>query len=84
MGRESGLESCEVEWRLRREVLAVGFSGLGSGRSSVDGVASGQIVGVGSSKIVLRRLVWMEEGLCELGFRVGVLTSESGPVSSSR
>ena len=57
MGRESGLESCEVEWRLRREVLAVGFSGSGSGWSAVDGVASGQIVGVGSSKIVLRRLV---------------------------
>ena len=75
-GRESGLESWSLEWVLRREVLRVGFSG--SGWLMPDGVGSGHVVGVGSSKIVLRRLGCVPERLCELGFRVGVSTSESG------
>lgn len=89
VGRESGLlESWEVDCRLwREEMLAVvswvRFEGSGwdSGRG---GAARGQTAGVGSSKIVLRRLGCVEGGFRELGFRVGVSSSISALLSSSR
>lgn len=74
-GREVGGEEGSVEWVLRREMLGA-FSG--SGCVAVGVVGSGQTVGVGLSKIVLRRVKWRPEDLREVGFRVGVSTSESG------
>ena len=81
-GRESGLESWSVDWMLRRDVVLFGFSG--SGWVSVGGVGSGHAVGLGLSKIVLRRFGWVLECFRALGFRVGVSTSMSGLLSSSR
>ena len=46
-------------------------------------VGSGHTVGIGLSNIVLRRLGCVLEVLQELGFRVGVSTSDSGLLSSS-
>lgn len=45
---------------------------------------TGHTVGVGLSKMVLRRFGWRLGDLRDLGFRVGVSTSESGSLSSSR
>ncbi len=82
---EEGEEAWEVDCWLRREVVGVGFLGSGSGSGWCGGerVARGQMVGVGSSKIVRRRLGWREEGRRELGLRVGVSGSGSGVRSSS-
>lgn len=81
VGRELGLESWSLDCVLRRGILRVDFSG--SGRFSVGEVGSGHTVGIGLSNIVLRRLGYVLEGLQELGFRVGVSTSDSGLLSSS-
>lgn len=90
-GRESGLEVWELlDWVLRRDtmllLLFLGVSFSGSAWFGVLGeVGRGQMVGVGLSKIVLRRFGWMLDILRELlGFRVGVSTSKSGLLSSSR
>lgn len=81
VGRESALESWSLDWVLRRVMFRVDFSG--SGRFSLGEVGSGHTVCMGLSNIVLRRLGCVLEGLRELGFRVGVSTSESGQLSSS-
>ena len=87
-GREPGVEGWEVlDWVLRLVGLALGCEGFsGSAWFAGSGeVGWGQMVGVGLSKIVLRRLGWMLEVRRELlGFRVGVSTSKSGLLSSSR
>ena len=83
VGRESGLDSWSLDWVLRRDVLWVDFSGSRS--FSVGGVGSGHAVGMRLSNIVLRLFGWVAEGgRRALGFRVGVSTSKSGLLSSSR
>lgn len=63
-------------------LLLFGFSA--SGWFAVGGVCSGHTVGVGMSKMVLRRFEWRPEDMRGLGFRVGVSTSDSEVQSSSR